>query len=93
MSLGGYQQVLVGVSLGSFNGFAWWSLCTSSNNPLGISVTDWVMVNFLNNHGLLPWYGLAVPAIVGAAVVGSVERRIARFLSQRGDPIDKPKNS
>lgn len=75
------EQILVGVTVGSLNGMVWRSLCMG-NNPWGIDVMDWVTAHFLNEQGLLPWYGLAVPALIGAAVVGSVERRISRFLSQ-----------
>lgn len=76
------EQVLVGVTLGSLNGIVWRSLCLGTN-PWRISIMDWVTAHFLNQQGLLPWYGLAVPALLGAAVVGSVERRISRFLDQR----------
>jgi hypothetical protein len=76
------EQVLVGVTLGSLNGIVWRSLCLGTN-PWGIGIMDWVTAHFLNQQGLLPWYGLAVPALLGAAVVGSVERRISRFLDQR----------
>lgn len=76
------EQILVGVTLGGCNGYVWRSLCMGAN-PLGINVMDWVSLHFLNDQGLLPWYGLAIPALVGAAVVGSIERRISRFLDQR----------
>eukprot|EP00535_Pseudo-nitzschia_heimii_P003618 CAMPEP_0197193812 /NCGR_PEP_ID=MMETSP1423-20130617/28034_1 /TAXON_ID=476441 /ORGANISM="Pseudo-nitzschia heimii, Strain UNC1101" /LENGTH=40 /DNA_ID= /DNA_START= /DNA_END= /DNA_ORIENTATION= len=33
----------------------------------------------MNEHGRLPWYLLAVPALIGAAVVGSVERRLGKY--------------
>jgi membrane-associated phospholipid phosphatase len=76
------EQIVVGVILGSFNGMIWRSFCFG-NNFLGINVMDWVSATFLNDQGLLPWYGLAVPALVGAAVVGSVERRVSRFLKNK----------
>jgi len=33
----------------------------------------------MNEYGLLSWYLLAVPALVGAAVVGSVERLLGNY--------------
>lgn len=76
------EQIIVGVVLGSLNGVVWRSFCFG-NNFLGINIMDWVAATFLNEQGLLPWYGLAVPALVGAAVVGSVERRISRFFKNK----------
>jgi hypothetical protein len=76
------EQILVGVTVGATNGYVWRILCFG-NNPWGVNVMDWVSATFLNEQGLLPWYGLAVPTLVGAAVVGSVERRISKFLKNR----------
>ena len=76
------EQVMVGVALGSLNGIVWRSLSLGTN-PWGINVIDWVTAHFLDQQGLLPWYGLTLPALLGAAVVGSVERRISRLLWQR----------
>ena len=77
-------QILVGVSAGSLNGIMWFSLCHGTLPFLeNINVMDWVTAQFLNEQALLPLPGLAVPAILGAAIVGSVERRISQFLKQR----------
>jgi membrane-associated phospholipid phosphatase len=81
------EQILVGVTVGSMNGYLWRTLCLGTN-PLDINFVNWVSANFLNEQGLLPWYGLAIPALVGAAVVGSVERRISRFLKNRSEKDD-----
>lgn len=76
------EQILVGAVVGSLNGFVWRSFCFG-DNPFDIHVINWVSGSLLNEQGLLPWYGLAIPALVGAAVVGSVERRISRFLKSK----------
>jgi membrane-associated phospholipid phosphatase len=75
------EQVLVGVLLGITNGYLWRILCVG-DNAWNINVMEWVSTHFLNDNGVLPFYMLAVPALVGAAVVGSLERRIARFLTE-----------
>lgn len=81
------DQIVVGAILGSFNGVVWHSLCfgTTTLPLLGrhriidINVIEWVSMNILNSDGVLPWYLLSVPALVGAAVVGSIERRLSQF--------------
>jgi hypothetical protein len=78
------EQIVVGAILGTINGAIWWQLCTGTNNPLGINVVDWISSTpIINDQGLLPWYLLSVPALVGAAVVGSVERRIAKYFKNK----------
>jgi hypothetical protein len=77
-----WQQIVVGVSIGCFNGALWWQLCVGQGNPFNINVMEWTTTHLLNENGILPWYFLAVPAIVGALVVGSVERRIAQWLKR-----------
>jgi membrane-associated phospholipid phosphatase len=84
------EQVVVGVVLGSVNGITWRSLCLG-NNLLSINIADWVSKSFLNEQGLLPWYGLAVPVIIGAAVVGSVERRVSRSILKKSKLFGKRK--
>lgn len=69
------EQVVVGVTLGSTNGYLWKTSCLPS-------VMEFVTWHFLNDQGVLPWVGLAAPALVGAAVVGSVERRISRMMEE-----------
>lgn len=77
------DQILVGAVVGSLNGAIWWS-CSLGHNPYGISINDWVTSHVLNAQGLLPWPMLSAPALVGAAVVGSVERRLAKFFKTSG---------
>lgn len=77
------EQIVVGLTLGTINGYIWRSLCFGTNTLVDVNLMDWVTQNFLNESGLLPLYALSIPAIVGAAVVGSVERRIARFLKNK----------
>jgi membrane-associated phospholipid phosphatase len=83
------DQILVGSVVGSINGAVWWSLCLGSN-PYGICVNDWVAAHVLNARGVLPWPMLAVPALVGAVVVGSVERRLVKLFKTTGSPVDGP---
>jgi membrane-associated phospholipid phosphatase len=68
-----WQQVAVGVTVGSANGWMWHTACHDG-------VMDWVATNFLNANGVLPLPLLVLPALVGAVVVGSFERRIYAFL-------------
>jgi membrane-associated phospholipid phosphatase len=76
-------QILVGVSAGSLNGYLWFLLSHGTLPFLeNINGMDWVTAHFLNEQGVLPLWGLAVPAILGAAIVGSLERRISQFLKQ-----------
>jgi dolichyldiphosphatase len=79
------DQVLVGLVLGTLDSFLWRSLCFGTNPFFNnrINIMDWVTSNLLNEQGVMPIYALTVPAIVGALVVGSVERRIQRFLQNR----------
>ena len=71
-----WQQIAVGFVVGSTNGAIWRHLC-DGRNPFHINIMDTVSANLLNDAGVLPWPYLAVPALVGAIVVGSVERRIS----------------
>ena len=84
------EQVVVGSVLGSVNGIIWCSLCFG-NNVFGVHVVDWVSETFLNEQGFMPWYGLAVPALIGAAVVGSVERRLSRSILKKSEVFRKRK--
>lgn len=71
------DQVVVGAVLGTFDGAVWWYLCTTGFR--GVDIVELVSSSgILNEYGLLPWYFLAVPALLGAAVVGSVERRLTK---------------
>jgi membrane-associated phospholipid phosphatase len=74
-------QILVGFVVGSTNGAIWRFLC-DGRNPWGINVMSLVSQTMLNDDGLLPITLLLVPALVGAIVVGSVERRLAGWLEK-----------
>lgn len=76
------DQIAVGVLVGSMNGFLWRHL-VDGTNPLGIHVMDFVSNNFLNDQGLLPIPMLIVPALVGFVVVGSLERKISKWLKKQ----------
>lgn len=85
------DQIAVGTVLGSLDGALWWHLCTQSNNALLGSTTlvDFVSSSgIMNEKGLLSWYLLAVPALIGAAVVGSVERKLGKYF--RGGSSSEP---
>ena len=71
-----WEQISVGFVLGSTNGAIWRHLC-DGRNPFHINIMDMVSTTLLSEVGVLPWPYLAVPALVGAIVVGSVERRIS----------------
>ena len=47
----------------------------------------WLSTHVLNADGLLPVPLLIVPALVGALVVGSIERRLSYWLEQRKDKL------
>jgi membrane-associated phospholipid phosphatase len=73
------DQIAVGAVLGTFDGAVWWQLCTT-NGFHGFNIVELVSSSgMMNDYGLLSWYLLAVPALIGAAVVGSVERRLGKY--------------
>ena len=77
-----WEQVVVGLVVGSTNGYAWWHL-TVGDNPFGICVGDWISAHLLDaTTGLLPYHMLAVPLVIGGLTVGSFERRIGRILEK-----------
>lgn len=67
------DQIVVGLVLGSIHGYLWFC----NRTP---------MMEFMSTHiltdpqGLLPIPLLVVPALVGTVVVGSVERRISKWI-------------
>lgn len=77
-----WDQIAVGFVIGSTNGVLWRHL-VDGRNPWDIHVMDFVSQNFLNEAGVLPWSMLAVPAMIGAVVVGSFERRISAWLKEK----------
>lgn len=77
------EQIAVGLVLGTSNGLVWYHLC--HNGAFGMNVKSFVETHFLNELGFLPWPALIIPVIVGAAVVGSFERRITKWLDDARD--------
>jgi hypothetical protein len=88
------DQLVVGTIVGCLNGALWWKFCTGTNYPFDINVVDWVNSSPIidSRTGLLPWYLLSIPALVGAAVVGSVERRLSKYSVMRSKQ-SKPRNN
>lgn len=83
-------QVLAGAVLGSFNGWAFASLCDGTNATFGgVDVVGWVSLHLMGADGRLPWPGLAVPAAAWAAIAGSWDRRAARYWKERRRGDDK----
>jgi hypothetical protein len=68
-----WQQVVVGLITGASNGWMW-------HTGFNDGVMDWVATYFLNVDGVLPLPLLILPALIGAVIVGSFERRISAFL-------------
>jgi membrane-associated phospholipid phosphatase len=70
-----WEQIAVGVAVGACNAVLFYFY-------LQPSLVTWISAtNILNNeNGLLPIPMLLIPVIVGLLVVGSVERRIAKWL-------------
>ncbi|KAL3919705.1 MAG: hypothetical protein SGARI_007137 [Bacillariaceae sp.] len=78
------EQIGVGAVVGTVNGAVWWNLCTGTFGNNWNIVTSIAASPIMDSQtGLLPWYLLSVPALVGAAVVGSVERRLSRYFQNR----------
>ena len=85
------DQIAVGAILGTFDGAAWWYLCTQGFR--GFNVVEMITATgIINESGQLHWYLLAFPLLVGAAVVGSVERRLGKYFgSSKDEDVDDPK--
>ena len=78
------DQIIVGLIFGISNSFLWHSLAFGQNPYLpNISIMEFVSANILPSSGIMPIQYLAIPALVGAAVVGSFERRISLWLKNR----------
>ena len=86
VSLHSIDQIIVGSILGIFDGSIWWYLCTkstTSSSSSTLNIVDLISSSgIMNEHGLLPWYLLVVPALIGVAVVGSVERRLGMYFQR-----------
>lgn len=70
------EQVSVGLVIGSFNGSIWNEYFAHS------FFFNFVQDALLGHSGTLPIPYLAIPAVVGAMVVGSFERRISRWIKK-----------
>lgn len=83
-SLHTVEQVAVGLVLGVTNAVIWRdvSLGTSPLFP-SANIMGWVSSNLLPESGQLAPIFLLIPAAVGAAVVGSFERRISEWLKEK----------
>lgn len=75
-----WEQIVVGLIAGTFNGVMWYKLCTGEGD---INIMNWVSSHLLDEGGILPLPYLVVPAAMGLIVVGSVERRIGRWLKNK----------
>ena len=71
------------------NGFVWNGLTSGTFDPLpSINIAEYISNNFLPPDGVLPIYQLWFPALIGAATVGSVERRIGLLIKKLKDGKD-----
>jgi len=78
-----FDQIIAGLVFGVTNSFMWHSLAFGENLILpGVHIMDSVSA-LLPESGIMPVQYLAVPALIGAAVVGSFERRLAAWLQSK----------
>ena len=70
----------------AFNGLFWYSLA-NGNNALfpTLNMMDVVAERLLPESGVMPVQFLVFPALIGAAVVGSFERRISAWIRKKKD--------
>eukprot|EP00568_Trieres_chinensis_P007604 CAMPEP_0183295452 /NCGR_PEP_ID=MMETSP0160_2-20130417/3402_1 /TAXON_ID=2839 ORGANISM="Odontella Sinensis, Strain Grunow 1884" /NCGR_SAMPLE_ID=MMETSP0160_2 /ASSEMBLY_ACC=CAM_ASM_000250 /LENGTH=222 /DNA_ID=CAMNT_0025456939 /DNA_START=315 /DNA_END=983 /DNA_ORIENTATION=+ len=77
-----FEQVLVGLIVGVSNGFLWRDLVLGTSSFLpSVHIIEWVSNHLLPESGVLPAPLLIIPGMIGAAIVGSFERRISRLLA------------
>jgi membrane-associated phospholipid phosphatase len=76
-----WQQVAVGSVVGTLNGWTWFRLCTG-DNPWNVNVMNALATTILDENGVLPIPFMIVPLVVGAATIGSFERRIGSWLKR-----------
>jgi len=69
-------QILVGAAVGSANALMFDAFVKDN-------LMEWLRSHILDSTGLLPVPLLVVPAIVGAILVGSIERRISHWLETK----------
>jgi len=85
------EQVAVGLFFGVINGIAWRDLIYGSNSLFPfINLEDVISKNLLPATGIMPVTWLIIPAVVGAIVVGSFERRISEWMKSKKDPNCNP---
>lgn len=79
------DQIIVGLVFGVANSFLWHSLAFGESQflPAGINMMELVSTYLLPESGIMPVQYLAIPALVGGAVVGSVERRLSAWLKSK----------
>ena len=78
------DQVIVGLLFGVTNSFIWHSLAFGTNPMFPkVNIMEMVSTQLLPESGLMPLKYLTIPALIGAAVVGSVERRLSTWLKSR----------
>ena len=76
------DQIAVGAILGILDGTVWWTLCT--NGFRGFNVVESVSSSgIFNEYGQLHWYLMSLPLLVGASVVGSLERRLGKLWKKK----------
>lgn len=67
----------------ALNGLMWYSLATGNNMILpSVNIMDKVSTTLLPDTGIFPTKFLIFPLMVGAAVVGSFERRISGWIKK-----------
>ena len=70
----------------AFNGLFWYSLANGNNILFPtLNMMDIVSRTFLPESGIMPTQFLFFPALVGAVVVGSFERRISGWTKKKKD--------
>ena len=70
--------------LKALNALTWSGLATGRNVLLpSVNIVDFVSKSLLPESGILPVQYLIFPLMVGAAIVGSFERRIAGWIKNK----------
>ena len=79
-------NTILSVLFSALNGLTWYSLANGSNVFFPkVNIMDFVSSTMLPDSGIMPIKFLAIPALVGAAVVGSFERRISNWIRKKND--------
>lgn len=77
-----WEQVGVGVILGTVDSILWYRLSTGEN-PWGISIHHLLTRYLLNDDGRVEPYTMVVPFLIGLATVGSFKRRLRNYLHKK----------